>query len=338
MTIIRRFLLVGLSGCMLLAAGCEHLEDLLPRKPKIVTDVQGREISALDPFARKTIQVGDAPEEFISYIDEGSGDPIVFLHGAPSFSYLWRNVIPHVSDQARIIAPDWMGYGNSGKPEVDYRYLTHLQYLDRFIEKLDLHNITFVLHDWSPIVAFSWAFQHQDRVKAFVTMEAFYFPVPNDDVLPPEGQFLRSAEGERAIVEDNYFINTQLPGFVIRPLRELERRVYAHPWEQRKDRRPLVQVPQDLPIGGQPADLWEVFTPASQWFAASDLPKLFIYAEPGALVTTEVPNGFPASVVDVVSGLPNTTTVRLDEPASHFLMEDHPHEVGEAIADWWDTL
>ncbi len=301
-------------------------------------DAQGRPIASEDPFERHTISVGDDAEAFISYVDEGVGDPVVFIHGAPTSSYLWRNIIPHVADDHRAIAIDLVGYGASGTPaDATFRYPEHQEWFANFVDALDLDDITLVVHDIGSIEGFSYAADHPDEIRALVHLESVYFPIPSADILPPQASFIMSAEGQRAIVEDNWFIETMLPGFVERELCPAEVAAYADPWADPARRRVLQIVPLDLPIMGVPEDNQDSFERFGQYLATSDVPKLFLHGAPGALVQDVVPPGAPLSTFDTVSGFPNTTVVDVG-PGTHFLQEDHPHEIGEAISDFLDEL
>lgn len=307
-----------------------------------VLDSQGREISSDDSFNRKTIQVGTSSSEFISYIDEGTGDPIIFLHGAPSYNYLWRNVIPYLSDNARVIAIDWVGSGNSGSsPNGDYSYLMQLQYLESFINQLGLTNITFVMHDWSTITALTYAHQNQTKVKAIATFEAVYFPIPDASSMPPLAQQFIGPDGERMIVDENAFMNIMLPNFVVRNLTTIETKNYTRRWLVKNNRFALLGIPKGLPINGQPVDLWNQFGAASTWFSQSStsMPKFFTHTNGGVLISDAVVDTITgASMIDIVSSFPNTTVTPIDETGSHFIQEDSPHDLGIALSNWYDSL
>lgn len=334
--------------CFLIIAffslSCNNDDNSLNPIRSAVTDSEGRIIREEDSFVRKTIKVGETEQEFMSYIDEGTGDPVLFLHGAPSSSFLWRNVIPYLADNARVLAPDWMGSGDSGSAqEDDYSYLNQLRYLESFVDQLDLNNITLVLHDWSPVVALIYAHQNQEKIKAIATFEAVYFPIPSVDVMPELAQRFIGPEGEQLIVEENAFMEIMLPGFTIRDLTDFEAEKYRQRWEVKENRFALLAVPKGLPIGGQPEDLWNRFGGASSWFAqnSADIPKFFTYTTqgPGILVTDAVADpSSGASIVDIVSSFPNTTVVLISGPGLHFIQEDNPHDLGIALSNWYDGL
>lgn len=307
-------------------------------------DSAGRVISARDPFVRHSIRVGSDPREVLAYVDEGHGDPIILLHGAPSSSYLWRNVIPHLTPSARVLAIDWMGSGDSGvSPSGDYSYLNQLRYLESFIAGLGLRNVTIVTHDWSSIVALTYAHQHQENVKGVASLEAVYFPIPDVSVMPPLAQRFIGPEGEQLIVEENAFMEIMIPGFTVRSLSDKELRNYGRRWKAKKNRYALLAVPKELPIAGQPLELWNQFGAASYWFASEspNLPKFFAYASegPGVLVTAAVADPETgASMIDIVSSFPNTTVAALPGAGLHFLQEDHPHDLGISLARWYSSL
>ena len=324
---------------LILSCGDETVDGSAQPAPSCaVTDTQGRSISADDPYERHTISVGDGAEEYISYLDEGQGDPVVFIHGAPTYSYAWRNIIPYVADNHRAIAIDLVGYGNSGTPQdAGFRYPDHQRWFNRFVEALGLENLTLVVHDIGSIAGFAYAAENPDKIRALVHFEAVYFPIPSADMLPPEANFIMSDEGQRAIVDDNWFIDTMMPGFIQRSRCAKEEAAYAAPWTDPQRRRVLQAVPLDLPIMGQPADNQATFEKFGNYLATSQVPKLLIHAEPGVLVQNVAPPGAPKTMLEIVSSFPNSQVVNVG-PGLHFLQEDHPHEVGRAISDFLDAL
>jgi haloalkane dehalogenase len=287
-------------------------------------------ISAADPHPRKRIKVLDTE---IAYVDTGEGDPVVFLHGNPTSSYLWRNIIPHVSGIARCLAPDLVGMGESGKnPAGFYRFVDHAKYLDAWIEALGLDNITFVVHDWGSALGFYWAQRHPDRVKGIAYMEAIVRPVTWDD-WPPAARSLfqgfRSEAGEEMVLQKNVFVERVLPGSVLRGLTEEEMAVYRKPFaEPGESRRPTLTWPREIPIEGEPADVVAIAQGYAGWLQTSPVPKLFINAEPGAILTgpqREFCRTWPNQKEVTVAG-------------NHFIQEDSPHAIGEAIAAWYREL
>ncbi len=268
----------------------------------------------------------------MAYHESGAGDPVVFLHGNPTSSYLWRNIVPHVSPQARCIAPDLIGQGDSDKlndtgPD-SYRFVEHREYLDGLLNQLDLgDNITFVIHDWGSALGFDWANRHRDRVAGLVYMEAIVRPVTWAEW--PEAaagifQGFRSPAGEEMIIAKNLFVEAVLPGSIQRKLSEEEMNEYRRPFVEPEHRRPTLTWPRQIPIEGEPADVTQIVTDYSEWLVGSDVPKLLINAEPGAIL-----NG---SQLEFCRAWPNQTEVTV--AGNHFCQEDSPDEIGRAIADW----
>jgi haloalkane dehalogenase len=288
-------------------------------------------ISSKDSYERKRIAVLDSE---IAYVDTGEGDPVVFLHGNPTSSYLWRNVIPEVEGGARCLAPDLIGMGDSGKaPDGSYRFVDHARYIDAWIEAVGLtSNITFVCHDWGSALAFYWAHRHPDRMKGIAYMEAIVGPLTWDTW--PEAaarifQGMRSDAGEGMVLEKNVFVERILPGSIIRDLTDEEMDVYRRPYlESGESRRPTLTWPREIPIDGEPADVHEIATAYSKWLASSDTPKLFINAEPGAILTGEQR--------EFCRTWPNLKEVTVK--GNHFIQEDSPAEIGSAISEWLGSI
>ena len=283
-------------------------------------------ISAADPHPRKRIKVLDTE---IAYVDTGEGDPVVFLHGNPTSSYLWRNIIPHLSGIARCLAPDLVGMGESGKnPAGFYRFVDHAKYLDAWIEALGLDNITFVVHDWGSALGFYWAQRHPDRVKGIAYMEAIVRPVTWDD-WPPAARSLfqgfRSEAGEEMVLQKNVFVERILPASVLRGLTEAEMTVYRRPFlEPGESRRPTLTWPREIPVDGAPADVVEIVRAYGAWLATSDLPKLFVNGDPGSILV--------GPQREFCRTWPNQREVTVR--GSHFLQEDAPDEIGRAVAEF----
>ena len=269
----------------------------------------------------------------MAYHDVGTGDPVVFLHGNPTSSYLWRDIIPHVSGQARCIAPDLIGQGDSDKlddPGPDsYTFVEHREYLDGLLDQLDLgDNITFVIHDWGSALGFDWANRHRDRVAGIVYMESIVRPVTWDEW--PESavgifQALRSAAGEEMVLTKNLFVEAILPASIIRKLGPDEMNEYRRPFaDPGEDRRPTLTWPRQIPLDGEPADVVEIVQSYADWLSTSEVPKLFINAEPGTILT--------GPQREFARTWPNQTEVTV--PGIHFIQEDSADEIGEAIAGW----
>jgi haloalkane dehalogenase len=292
-------------------------------------------ISAAFPYAKQRRRVVDHE---MAYVEVGKGDPIVLLHGNPTSSYLWRNVIPHLQQVGRCIAPDLIGMGDSDKlpnsGHRSYRFVEHRGYLDALLEALDVsERVTFVVHDWGSALGFDWANRHRKAVKAIAYMEAIVRPQGWDhwDIMNmrPSLEALRSEAGEAMVLQDNFFIEKILPGAVLRTLSAEEMAEYRRPFaEPGEGRRPTLTWPREIPIEGDPADVTAIVAAYADWLAKSDVPKLFIKAEPGALL------GGGANLDTVRSWrAQKEVTVR----GIHFCQEDSPDEIGRAIVDWMRT-
>ena len=267
------------------------------------------------------------------YVEIGEGEPIVFLHGNPTSSYLWRDIIPHCEPLGRCIAPDLIGMGDSQKlspsgPD-SYRFVEHRDYLDALLDQLGVHNnVTLVLHDWGSALGFDWANRHRTTVKGIVYMEAIVKTINWDEwprSMKPIFEGFRSPAGDAMVLDNNVFIEQVLPASIIRKLTEEEMAEYRRPFlKPGEDRRPTLTWPRQIPIDGEPADVAAIVDSYSQWLSQSDLPKLFINAEPGAILRG------PAR--DYCRTWPNQSEVTVD--GIHFIQEDSPHQIGRAIVDW----
>ena len=291
------------------------------------------EISATEP----TKQFVQVKGKRMAYVEAGSGDPIVFLHGNPTSSYLWRNIMPHLESQGRCLAPDLIGMGDSDKLENSgperYRFVEHREYLDGLLEALGVTgNVTLVVHDWGSALGFDWARRNPERVKAIAYMEAVVCPMEWDDFnQQARGVFegFRSAQGEAMILDKNIFVERVLPGSVIRGLTEAEMAVYRRPFaEPGEGRRPTLTWPRQIPLGGEPADVVAIAKDYGAWMAGSALPKLFINAEPGAILI--------GPQREFCRSWPNQQEVTVK--GTHFIQEDSPHEIGAAISNWLADL
>ena len=273
----------------------------------------------------------------MAYVEMGVGDPIVFLHGNPTSSYLWRNIMPHLTDKARCIAPDLIGMGDSDKlpdsgPE-RYSFFEHRDYLDGFFETMGItKNVTLVLHDWGSALGFHWARRPPGAVHGFAYMEALVRPVAWqewNEAARPIFEGFRSPAGETMILQKNMFVERVLPGSVLRDLSGLEMAVYRRPFtEPGEGRRPTLTWPRQIPISGEPADVVAIAQDYADWLVETDLPKLFINAEPGAILIgnqREFCRSWKNQIEVTVSG-------------SHFIQEDSPHEIGTALAEWYGSL
>jgi len=273
----------------------------------------------------------------IAYVEEGSGDPIVLLHGNPTSSFLWRNVIPELVESGRVIVPDLIGQGDSEKlpaNEGPERYTLEVaySYVDGLLESIGANqNVTLVIHDWGTGVGFLWAMRHPAAVKGVAYMEGIVKPVSWSDW--PEsavGIFkgFRSDKGEDLILNRNMFIEGVLPSSVIRPLSNTEMDAYRAPHLETDDRQPLLNWPRQIPIEGEPEDVVALVNEYGAFMAASEIPKLFINADPGSILVgaqREFCRSWPNQQEVTVKGL-------------HFIQEDSPVEIGQAVANWLKAL
>ena len=288
-------------------------------------------ISPLDPHLRRSIHVLDTE---MSYVDTGIGLPVVFLHGNPTSSFLWRNIIAEVKEVARCLAPDLVGMGRSGRaPSGSYRFTDHSQYLDSWFDEVGLEdNVILVGHDWGSALAFHWANRHRDCVAGIVYMEAIVQSLTWDQ-WPSAAtrifQGFRSDSGEGMVLDNNLFVERVLPGSIIRQLTEQEMSVYRRPFlEPGESRRPTLTWPREIPVDGQPSDVVTIVDEYSAWLSESDIPKLFINADPGAILT--------GSQREFCRTWPNQAEVTVK--GVHFVQEDSPDEIGHAIAQWIGSL
>jgi len=291
------------------------------------------EISAREPEKQTVNVLGRR----MAYVEAGEGKPIVFQHGNPTSSYLWRNVIGHLRDKGRCIALDLIGMGDSDKllesgPD-NYRFVEHRRYFDAALEALGAtEDVTFVVHDWGSALGFDWASRHREAVRGLCYMEAIVAPLSWSDfpeTIRPLFQAFRSPQGEELILEKNIFVERVLPDGVLRDLTEAEMEVYRRPYrEPGESRRATLTWPREIPFDGHPADVTTIVTDYSDWLAETQVPKLFINAEPGVILT-----GRPR---EICRSWPNQEEVTVK--GAHFVQEDSPQAIGEALADWLDRL
>ena len=281
---------------------------------------------SLDLRPRSRVPVRDTE---MSYVDVGHGDPIVFLHGNPTSSYLWRNIIPWVVEHGRCLAPDLVGMGQSGKsPRRAYRFFDHAGYLDAWFDGAGVtKNVILVVHDWGSALGFHWARRHPDRVQGIVYMEAIVqarrwddFPHGRDEMF----RALRSARGEQMVLDENFFVESVLPKSILRTLTAQEMNAYRAPFGTPESRLPTLAWPRDLPIEGEPADVVQAVQQYGDWLAASTVPKLFVAAEPGALIT--------GRARDFCRTFPNQREVTVR--GIHYIQEDSPAEIGLALQEF----
>jgi haloalkane dehalogenase len=277
----------------------------------------------------------------MAYVETGEGDPIVFLHGNPSSSYLWRNVIPHLAAQGRCIAPDLIGMGDSEKlppagedgDDGRYRYTEQRRYLFALLERLGVQDsVTLVLHDWGSALGFDWASRHEKQLRGIAYMEAFVRPLSYDELGFAGSLMFRTMRGplgELLIMRWNLFVEAILPASVLRSLEPEELDAYRAPYVAGgEDRRALLTWPREVPFDGEPADTHQIVSTYSKWLRRSTVPKLLISADPGALLTGDV--------LEYARGFPNQREVTVR--GAHFIQEDSPDEIGRALSEWLTSL
>ena len=302
-----------------------NAQDAPPPKPA------GPAISSEFSFEAYYVQV---KESKMHYVDEGEGDPILFIHGNPTSSYLWRNIIPYATPHGRAIAVDLIGMGKSDKPDIDYRFTTHAEYLEAFIEALELTNITLVIHDWGSALGMDFARRNPDRVKGIVFMEAIVapaMPIPSYEAMGGAGEFFRNVRtpgvGEEMILQNNMFVEVVLPELgTVRTLTDVELQAYRAPYLTPESRMPTLVWPREVPIAGEPADVLAIIDQNGAWLRETTIPKLMFYAEPGAFGGPEVAAYFAENLQNVETNYVG--------PGNHYIQEDHPHMIGRELADW----
>ena len=283
------------------------------------------------PFAEKKTALVNGRR--MAYVEHGEGAPIVFQHGNPTSSYLWRNIMPHLAGLGRLIACDLIGMGDSEKLEPSgpdrYGYLEQREYLFGLWDQLGLDgDVVFVLHDWGSALGFDWAEQHRDRVAGIAYMEAVVMPISWSD-FPDQGrrifQGFRSPAGENLVLERNMFVEGVLPGSILRTLSDAEMAAYRAPFAAPGEgRRPTLSWPRQIPIDGEPAEVAEIVRRYGAWLAGSTVPKLFVNAEPGSLLV--------GRAREFCRSWPNQT--ELTVPGSHFIQEDSPDQIGAALVEF----
>jgi haloalkane dehalogenase len=290
-----------------------------------------QEISAGFPFKSNYVDVHGSK---MHYVDEGSGDPILFLHGNPTSSYLWRNIIPHLTSQGRCIAPDLIGMGKSDKPDLEYRFFDHVKYVEGFIEKLGLENITLVIHDWGSALGFHYAMRHENNIKGIAFMEALIKPMNWAD-FPSDFRmgfklFRTPGIGWLMLSVMNMFVGQILPQAIVRKLSAQEKDYYGAPYKTVKSRKPVRRWPCEIPIEGKPPDVHEVISNYSRKLQESEVAKLLFSATPGGLID-------PKTVDWCKQNLKNLKVVDIGD-GIHFIQEDNPHLIGEELSKWYQGL
>lgn len=289
-------------------------------------------------MAQRSMKYVEVLGSKMAYVDEGTGEATqtvaLFLHGNPTSSYLWRNVIPHVAPHMRCIAPDLIGFGDSDKPELSYRVEDHARYIQAFIEALHLRDVVLVVHDWGSALGLDWARRNSARVKGVALME-FIAPVTTWlDLSPAAYDYLRTIRdpklGRKMVIEQNSFIEQGLPAGMLRQLSAEEMQDYRRPFFSPTTREPLYRFPNELPIAGNPSDVYAMAIAYHDWLMTTETPKLFFHAQPGIFI--------PPQLAEIYSKrLKSCRTVDLG-PGLHYLQEDHPDKIGQEIAAWLKTL
>lgn len=304
----------------------------------ITLSMTAQEISSEFPFESKYIDVLGSK---IHYIDEyqDTENPeqltFLFLHGNPTSNYLWRNIIPYVKEQGRVVAPDLIGMGKSDKPDIDYTYQDHIKYLDAFIQQKNLKNIVLVIHDWGSALGFNYAYRNKHNIKGIVFMEAITKPMSWKDANFMERflfkRFRNDKKGHKMIAENNFFINMFLFKFgTKRKLSKEEKAYYNSPYPTIKSRKPLEVWPKEIPIDGSPDRNYKILSQYSEWLKETSIPKLLLYAKPGMILKKK-------DVAKIQKEFKNLESVYIGK-GKHYIQEDHPHEIGKAIESWTNNL
>lgn len=272
----------------------------------------------------------------MTYVEMGEGSPIIFQHGNPTSSYLWRNIIPYLEDQGRCIAIDLIGMGDSDKlddeGENTYSYHVQKKYFNACLNELEIKNdITFVIHDWGSALGFDWAYENQNSIKGICYMEGIVKTISWGD-WPKDAksifQGFRSDAGEDLILKKNLFIEAVLPGAIIRDLSETEMNVYRRPFLKEIERRPTLDWPRQIPIEHEPLEVYKIVEDYSSWMSINNIPKLFINADPGSILL--------GKQREFCRKWKNQEEITVK--GSHFIQEDSPHDIGKAISSWYQKI
>ena len=317
----------ALSACMVSEEPAQEATESADSQMKINTQT----ISPVFPYEKQFVEVKGAR---MAYVDEGEGPLVLFLHGNPTSSYLWRNIIPYVSDTHRAIAVDLIGMGDSDKPDIEYTFEQHAAYLDAFISALDLKNITLVIHDWGSVLGMRYARLNEDNVQALAFMEALVppaMPMGDYDAWGDSGEFIRQLHtpdaGEGIVLERNFFIEVFLSGpGTARSLSEEELNAYRAPFPDVNSRKPILAWARELPIEGRPTSATSHIVANGEWLKESKMPKLLFYLDSGGTIRADAVNYFE-------NNLHGLKTVNVGK-GGHFLQEDKPHLIGEKLSDW----
>lgn len=270
----------------------------------------------------------------MSYLEDGQGEVVIFLHGNPTSSYLWRNVIPQLHGQYHSVAPDLIGMGNSSKPDIPYSFDDHYHFLVNFINKLKVDKVRLVTHDWGAALGFYYAAKHPEKVSGIAFMEGLLppiFPQPSFEAMGPEmggmfKAFKDPQQGVEMVINNNMFIEQVLPGFVNRNLSDIEMNTYRAPYVDPAARAPVLAWPRAVPIAGEPQETVKVLVHIKTFMAQTDIPILLVYAEPGVLVNEQVRQWYKSTIK-------NLETAYVGQ-GLHFIQEDQPLAIGRAVEDW----
>ncbi len=286
-------------------------------------------ISPEFPFESKYVNVKGSKMHYIE--QGGGGDTILFIHGNPTSSYLWRNVIPHLGGKGRCIAVDLIGMGRSDKPSIDYSFFEHAEYLEGFINALDLKNLILVLHDWGAGLGFHYAKRHEDNVKGVCFMEAVTRPIVWKDLGFIDRWVLRRfrdpKKSEKILVKKNEFVEKLLPRMVIRKLTNAEMDNYRLPFKEEYHRRVISRWPREIPVDGEPQDVDSAINENFEWLKNTPLPKLLLWSKPGAIIREPY--------VDHLKSVLKNMTVKCVGKGRHYIQEDTPDEIGNQLSDWY---
>lgn len=289
------------------------------------------DISTDFPFESKYLNIKGSK---IHYVDEGEGDPILFIHGNPTSSYIWRNIIPHMTPNARCIAVDLIGFGKSDKPEIDYGFTDTYEYLLGFIRQLGLKNITLVVQDWGSGLGFHYANLNRDNIKGLAFMEAMYKPVVWEEMSLGDKLAMKMIQSKfmswLMLGVANQFVSYMLPTWVNRKLSKEEMTVYSQPFKSLKSRKPVWVFPRDVPVQGKPVHTANVVANYFDWLQKTDIPKVCFYADPGMLIRKK-------DAVWIENNFPNITMVELGE-GTHYVQEDYPDKIGTTLSTWYQGL
>jgi haloalkane dehalogenase len=284
-----------------------------------------QKISSEFPYKSHYLEVEGSK---IHYIDEGEGNPVLFIHGNPTSSYLWRNIIPYMKKHGRCFAPDLIGMGKSDKPDIEYRFVNHFKFIEGFIKKMALKNITLVLHDWGSALGFHYAMRYPENIKGIAFMEAIiktstWKEFPRDFKVGFK-LFRTPIVGWFMIVVMNVFVKQILPKAIVRSLTDKERSQYQEPFRRMKDRKPIWRWPQEIPIDGSPADVTQIVNDYNKKLQETEIPKLLFYAHPGGIINAGM-------VTWCKDNLKNLDVV-------DYLQEDNPHLIGSELSHWYKKL